>query len=509
MGAFGQARTVSGLANAGLFQEKMFINGRFVDAESKSTAEVRDPANGALIGTIPLGGAQETQRAIEAAQGAARAWADMPVAERCAVVKKWGELMMQHQEDLAKILTTEQGKPLAEAKGEIAYAAGFLDFFSKHGEGMMRDEEILAATSSAPTVVKAIKMPVGVVGAITPWNFPSAMITRKAGPALVAGCTMVVKPSELTPYSAFALCVLAREAGVPDGVLNVVTGDAAEIGQVLTQSPVVRKITFTGSTRVGKLLLQQSAGTVKRVSMELGGNAPFIVFEDADLDKAVAHAATAKLRNAGQTCVTPNRFLVHASVYDEFAQRLAREFAKARLGHGLAEGTVVGPLINEAAASKVEQQVKDAVSKGATLLTGGQRANDVVPAAASAPAGRAPRVFFTPTVAVNVSTAMQCWKEETFGPLAPIIPFQTEAEAVQLANSTRAGLASYFFTQDKARIDRVLRALDYGMVAANQGSVSHPAAPFGGVKESGIGREGSRYGIDEYISIKGAHDRVA
>ncbi len=330
------------------------------------------------------------------------------------------------------------------------------------------------------------------------------MITRKAGPALVAGCTMVVKPSELTPYSATALCVLAKEAGVPDGVLNLVTGDAAEIGNTLTQSPAVRKITFTGSTRVGKLLLAQSAGTVKRVSMELGGNAPFIVFEDADIDKAVSQAVASKLRNAGQTCVTPNRFLVHASVYDEFAKKLAAEFEKVKVGNGVTDGVTVGPLINEAAVTKVEAHIQDALAKGATLLTGGKRKVAVAGVSGS----DNPKVFFEPTVAINVTPSMMCFKEEIFGPLAPIVSFKTEAEAVQLANSTRAGLASYFFTKDPARVDRVTRYLDYGMVAANQGSVSSPAAPFGGVKESGIGREGSKFGLDEYVSIKGVHDRI-
>jgi len=481
------------LARPDLFVEKMYINGQFVDAASKKTLPVVNPATEEIIGSVPMGGSEDTRQAIDAAYTALPKWARVPVRDRCEIVRKWGELMMQNQADLAKILTTEQGKAFEEAKGEIAYAAGFLDFFGKVGEDYLQDDIIM---DTPEKTVKAVKAPVGVVGAITPWNFPSAMITRKAGAAFVAGCTGVFKPSELTPYSAFALAKLGEEAGLPAGVFNVVTGDAATIGQELTDSTKVQKITFTGSTRVGKLLLGQSANKVKRVSMELGGNAPFIICADADIERALQQTIAAKLRNAGQTCVTPNRFIVHRSIAEKFANQLAEAFRKIKIGNGLAPGVTMGPLINTQAVEKVKQQVDDARSKGAKILCGGEQPKLD---------GLSSQRFYLPTVIYGATPEMRCFNEETFGPLAPIFVFDTLDEAIQLANNTRAGLAAYAFSEDPETCERLQNELEYGMVAINQGSVSLPSAPFGGVKESGIGREGSKYGLDEYITIKAVH----
>jgi succinate-semialdehyde dehydrogenase/glutarate-semialdehyde dehydrogenase len=405
---------------------------------------------------------------------------------------------MENQDDLGKILTVEQGKPLAEAIGEIGYAASFFKYYSEAGVDLLRGETLQSATVKNPVMIVAEKEPVGIVGAITPWNFPSAMITRKAAAALVAGCTFVVKPSELTPYSALAIAYLAREAGVPTGVFNIVCGDAPAIGKEMAANPLVRKITFTGSTRVGKLLLEQAAQTVKRISMELGGNAPFIVFNDADIEHAVKQALTSKTRNAGQTCVTPNRFLVQAGVHDEFVKRMVETYGALKVGVGLEEGVQMGPLINKEAVRKVEAQLEDAVKLGAKVMCGGHRLTigDV---------SEEETCFFEPTVIANATPDMKVFSEETFGPLLPIFKFHTTEEAVKMANNTRAGLASYFFTESQSTQQVVARALQYGMVACNHGSVSSCVAPFGGVKESGIGREGSKYGIDEYVSVKAVH----
>ena len=460
-----------------------------------------NPGNHELVGTISHGGAEDVVAAIDAASAAEAQWAATPVAERCTIVKRWGDLMMENKEDLGKILTIEQGKPWAEAMGEIAYAASFFKFYGENGAELLHGEVLQTATVKNPVMMVAEKDPVGMVGAITPWNFPSAMITRKAAAALVAGCTFIVKPSELTPYSALACAVLAKEAGVPAGVFNVVCGEAKEIGEELTSNPLIKKITFTGSTRVGKLLLQQAAGTVKRVSMELGGNAPFIIFDDADIELAVKQAVMGKMRNAGQTCVSPNRFLVHSSVYDTFTKKMAEAVSALKVGYGMDEGVQVGPLINSAAVEKVERHVQDAVSKGAKVLCGGKR---------WAPENQdlQKSQYFLPTVLVDCTPDMLCFKDETFGPLVPCFRFTTEEEAIKLANGVPFGLASYFFTENADRQRRVARALQYGMVACNNGSVSSAVAPFGGVKESGIGREGSKFGIDEYVSVKAVHTNL-
>jgi len=500
MSAATPAAIAAKLKTPSLYQTQQYINGEFVPAAGNATLAVEDPGTQQVIGVVSNGGVAETEAAISAAAAALPAWRATPLEKRCAVVQKWGELMHEHKDDLATILSMEQGKPFLEARGEVLYAAGFYDFCAKNGPAALAPQVLVPATAKTPTEVRVTREAVGVVGAITPWNFPSAMITRKAAAALAAGCTMVIKPSELTPYSALALGELATQAGVPAGVFNVVVGaDAAGMGKVMTESPVVRKITFTGSTRVGKLLMAQSAGTVKRVSLELGGNAPFIVFDDADLDLAVAQATAAKSRNCGQTCVTPNRFIVHASVYDAFAERFAAAMRALKVGYGLAEGSQVGPLINSAAVTKVEEQLKDAVSRGGRVLVGGKRAD----------VGTGSQLFFEPTVIADATKDMLCFREETFGPLAPLFKFSTEEEALALANDTRAGLASYFFSRDEARQERVAAGLEYGMVGVNVGSVSSPAAPFGGMKESGVGREGSLFGFDEYVEVKARHYNLA
>jgi len=469
-----------------LLRNQCYIDGQWVDAEGGKTLAVTNPATGELLGTVPSMGAAETRRAIEAANAAWPAWRSKTAKERSTILRKWAELMMANQEDLAIIMTAEQGKPLVESRGEIAYAASFIEWFAEEARRVYGDT---IPGHQADKRIVVIKQPVGVCAAITPWNFPAAMITRKAGPALAVGCTMVSKPASATPFSALALAELAERAGVPKGVFSVITGASGPIGAELTANPLVRKITFTGSTEIGKKLLAQAAGTVKRVSMELGGNAPFIVFDDADLDAAADGAIASKYRNAGQTCVCANRILVQDRVYDAFAAKLAERVAKFKIGNGLEAGVTIGPLIDDAAVKKVEEHIADAVAKGAKVTLGGKR---------HALGGQ----FFEPTILADVTTAMKITKEETFGPVAPLFRFRTEEEAIRMANDTEFGLASYFYARDQSRVWRVSEGLEYGMVGVNTGLLSTTEAPFGGMKESGIGREGSKYGVDEYLEIK-------
>ena len=474
------------LKDSSLFRQQCYIDGEWIDADSGETIPVTNPANGETIGAIPKMGTAETRRAIEAANRAYPAWRAKTAKERGVILRKWFDLMMANQEDLAVLMTTEQGKPLAESRGEVAYSASFIDWFAEEGKRAYGD------TIPAPNAdwrIVVTREPVGVCAAITPWNFPSAMIARKVGPALAAGCTMVAKPATQTPYSAFAMAVLAERAGVPKGVFSVLTGKSGEIGTEMTSNPIVRKITFTGSTEVGKLLMKQAAGTVKKVSMELGGNAPFLVFDDADLDAAVEGAIAAKFRNTGQTCVCANRIYVQEGVYDAFADKLATAVAKMKVGDGMEAGVVQGPLIDESAAEKVEAHIADAVGKGARVAVGGKR---------HALGG----TFFQPTVLTDVTTDMVVTREETFGPVAPLFRFKTEEEAVALANNTEFGLASYFYSRDIGRVWRVAEALESGLVGVNAGVISTVEAPFGGFKESGVGREGSKYGIEDYLQIK-------
>ena len=474
------------LQDPALLRPDAFVNGSWLTADSGERFEVCNPATGVVLAQVPRMGAAETQRAVDAAQAALPAWRAKTAAERGKLLRKWYELMLAHQNDLAAILTAEQGKPLAEARGEITYGASFIDWFAEEGKRVYGE---VIPTVGADRRLLVIKEPVGVCAAITPWNFPNAMITRKAAPALAAGCTMVIKPAEQTPLSALAMAELAQRAGIPPGVINVVTGDARAIGGVLTSSPIVRKLSFTGSTEVGRLLMQQCAPTVKKLSLELGGNAPFIVFDDADLDAAVAGAMASKYRNAGQTCVCANRLLVQASVADAFAAKLAAAVAQLKVGDGAAEGVNQGPLIDDDAVRKVEELLADAVSQGARVVTGGKR-------------HALGRTFFEPTIVSGVTPAMRVAREEIFGPVAPIFTFDTEAEAIAMANDTEFGLASYFYSRDIGRVWRVAEALEYGMVGINSGLISNEVSPFGGVKNSGIGREGSRHGIDEYLEIK-------
>jgi succinate-semialdehyde dehydrogenase/glutarate-semialdehyde dehydrogenase len=475
------------LRDPDLLRTRAFIGGKWLDAANGATRNVVNPATREPIGTVPDMGVAETRRAIEAAHEAFRPWAALTARERAAILRRWYELLMANQEDLATLMTAEQGKPLAEAKGEISYGASFIEWFAEEGKRLYGD---VIPTHQSDRRLLVLRQPVGVVAAITPWNFPLAMITRKAAPALAAGCTMVVKPAVQTPYSALAAAALAARAGVPPGVLNIVTGtDAAAIGAEMTSNPIVRKVTFTGSTAVGKRLMAQCAGTVKKITMELGGNAPFIVFEDADLDAAVLGAIASKYRNTGQTCICANRLLVQAPVYEAFTHKLVRAVAQLRIGDGLKGPTDQGPLIDEQALAKVEQHLADAVNKGARIAHGGRR---------HALGG----TFFEPTVVTDVTPAMAVAREETFGPLAPLFRFGTEAEAIHMANDTEFGLAAYFYTRDLARSWRVAEALEYGMVGINTGVFSTEVAPFGGMKESGIGREGSKYGILDYTEIK-------
>ncbi|WP_026870254.1 NADP-dependent succinate-semialdehyde dehydrogenase [Inquilinus limosus] len=474
------------LTDSKLFRQQCYIDGGWVNADDGRVIEVTNPADGARLGTVPRAGAAETRRAIGAADKAWPAWRAKTAQERATILRRWFELMMANQEDLAKLMTAEQGKPLAESRGEIAYAASFVEWFAEEGKRIYGDT-IPAPAGDRRIVV--IKQPVGVCAAITPWNFPAAMITRKAGAALAAGCTMVVKPASETPYSALALAELGERAGLPAGVFSVVTGSAGEIGGEMTSSPIVRKVTFTGSTEIGKLLIQQSASTVKKVSMELGGNAPFIVFDDADLDAAVQGAIASKYRNTGQTCVCANRILVQDGVYDAFAAKLAEAVGKLKVADGMAEGAQQGPLINMKAVEKVEEHIADAVQKGARIAFGGKR---------HALGG----TFFEPTILTDVTPEMKVAREETFGPLAPLFRFKTEEEAIRMANDTEFGLASYFYSRDIGRIWRVGEALEYGIVGINEGIISTAVAPFGGLKESGLGREGSHYGIEDYLEVK-------
>ncbi|WP_206956127.1 NAD-dependent succinate-semialdehyde dehydrogenase [Trinickia acidisoli] len=474
------------LKDPSLLRHQAYLAGDWQPADSGATIEVFDPATGESLGYVPNMGAAETARAIDAAQTAWAAWRKKTAKERAVIMRRWYELMIEHSDDLALILTTEQGKPLAEAKGEIAYAASFLEWFAEEGKRVAGDT---LATPASDKRLVVIKEPIGVCAAITPWNFPAAMITRKVGPALAAGCPIVVKPAEATPFSALAMAVLAERAGVPKGVLSVVTGDPKAIGAEMTRNPIVRKLSFTGSTAVGRLLMAQSAPTVKKVTLELGGNAPFIVFDDADLDAAVEGAIASKYRNNGQTCVCTNRFYVHERVYEAFADKLALAVSGLKVGRGTERGAVLGPLINEAAVKKVESHIADALAKGATLAAGGKR-------------HALGHGFFEPTVLTGVMPNMNLAKEETFGPVAPLFRFSSDEEVVQFANDTEFGLAAYFYSRDIGRIWRVAEALEYGMVGINTGLISNEVAPFGGVKQSGLGREGSHYGIDDYVVIK-------
>ena len=474
------------LRDSRLFREACYIDGTWVAARAGAAIDVDNPATGDSIGRVPRLGVDETRRAVAAAARAWPAWRSTTARERAAVMRRWFDLMMANQDDLARLMTTEQGKPLPEARGEVAYAASFLEWFGEEAKrvygdtipGHQRDKRILV-----------VKQPIGVVACITPWNFPLAMITRKAGPAIAAGCTVVLKPASQTPFSALALAELGERAGLPKGVLNLITGPAAEIGGELTSNPDVRKVSFTGSTAVGKLLMAQCAGTVKKVSLELGGNAPFLVFDDADLDAAVEGAIASKYRNTGQTCVCANRIVVQESVYDAFAAKLAAAVGLLRPAPGLTEGATQGPLIDDRAVQKVEEHIADALAKGARVVCGGRR---------HALGGR----FFEPTVLADVTASMLIAREETFGPVAPLFRFRTEEEAVAMANDTPFGLAAYFYARDVGRIWRVAEALDTGIVGVNTGIISTEVAPFGGVKESGLGREGSKYGLDEFLEIK-------
>ena len=469
-----------------LLRQQCYVGGSWIDADSKQTITVTDPATGETVGTVPNLGVEEVRRAVAAAEAPLPAWRAKTAKERAAVLRRWFELIMDAQDDLAILMTREQGKPLAESKGEVAYGASFIEWFAEEAKRVYGD--VIPQTVGSRRIL-VLKQPVGVCAAITPWNFPIAMITRKAAPALAAGCTMVVKPASATPFSALAMAELAERAGLPKGVLNVVTGSAGTIGTELRTNKTVRKVSFTGSTAVGKILLKQCADTVKRVSMELGGHAPFIVFDDADIDKAVEGAIACKFRNAGQTCVCTNRIYVQAGVFDAFAQKYSAAVGKLKVGAGLDAGTTVGPLIDQAAVDKVEEHVKDALAKGAKVVTGGKR---------HAKGG----LFYEPTVLAPCDATMKLAHEETFGPVAPLFRFETEAEAIRLANDSDVGLAGYFYARDLARVFRVAEALEVGLVGVNDGVISVEVAPFGGVKESGMGREGSKYGIEEYLEVK-------
>ncbi|EMW5171569.1 NADP-dependent succinate-semialdehyde dehydrogenase [Raoultella sp. XY-1] len=469
-----------------LFRQQAFINGEWRDALSSDVITVTNPANGEMLGSVPKMGAEETRDAIQAAHRALPAWRQLTAKERAAILRRWFDLMMANQDDLARLMTLEQGKPLAEAKGEIGYAASFIEWFAEEGKRIYGDT---IPGHQADKRLIVIKQPIGVTAAITPWNFPAAMITRKAGPALAAGCTMVLKPASQTPFSALALAELARRAGIPDGVFNVVTGSASAVGNELTGNPLVRKLSFTGSTEIGRQLMAQCAQDIKKVSLELGGNAPFIVFDDADLDKAVEGAMASKFRNAGQTCVCANRLYVQDGVYARFAEKLQQAVEQLHLGDGLQAGVTTGPLIDEKAIAKVQEHIADAVGKGARVITGGK---------VDALGGN----FFQPTILVDVPDGAKVAKEETFGPLAPLFRFTDEADVIRQANDTEFGLAAYFYARDLSRVFRVGEALEYGIVGINTGLISNEVAPFGGVKASGLGREGSKYGIEDYLEIK-------
>ena len=474
------------LKDLGLFREACYVNGAWIQAASRQTLEVDNPATLEIIGRVPKLSAAETRHAIQAASNTFPDWSKRTAKERAGILRSWFDLVMENVDDLARLMTIEQGKPLAESRGEVAYGASFLEWFGEEAKRIYGDT---IPQHQADKRLMVIKQPVGVVACITPWNFPLAMITRKAGPAIAAGCTVVLKPAEQTPFSALALAELAERAGVPKGVFNVITGDPKEIGPELTSNPIVRKLSFTGSTEVGKLLMAQCAGTVKKISLELGGNAPFIVFDDADLDAAVEGAIASKYRNTGQTCVCANRLLIQDKIYDAFAEKLAGAVKKLKPASGLESGATQGPLIDDAAVAKVETHIRDAESKGAKILAGGKRHSR---------GGR----FFEPTILIDVTPQMLLSREETFGPVAPLFRFKSEAEAIALANDTEFGLAAYFYGRDIARIWRVAEALEYGIVGINTGIISTELAPFGGMKESGLGREGSKYGIEEYLELK-------
>ena len=469
-----------------LFRQQAFIDGRWRDASSGETLGVTNPANGQQLGSVPKMGAEETREAIDAAARALPAWRALTARERATILRRWFDLMMEHQDDLARLMTLEQGKPLAEAKGEIGYAASFIEWFAEEGKRIYGDT---IPGHQADKRLLVIKQPIGVTAAITPWNFPSAMIPRKAGPALAAGCTMVLKPASQTPFSALALAELANRAGIPEGVFNVVTGSASEVGNELTGNPLVRKLSFTGSTEIGRQLMEQCAKDIKKVSLELGGNAPFIVFDDADLDKAVEGALASKFRNAGQTCVCANRLYIQNGVYDRFAEKLQQAVSKLQIGDGLQPNVTIGPLIDEKAIAKVQEHIADALDKGARVATGG-KSHEL--------GGN----FFQPTILVDVPSDAKVAKEETFGPLAPLFRFKDEADVIAQANDTEFGLAAYFYARDLGRVFRVGEALEYGIIGINTGLISTEVAPFGGVKSSGLGREGSKYGIEDYLEIK-------
>jgi len=474
------------LNDPSLLRQQSYIDGAWCDADNAATITVTNPATGEAVGTVPHMGANETKRAIDAAQAAWPAWRKRTARERSLILRKWNDLMLENADDLALIMTAEQGKPLAEAKGEVAYAASFLEWF---GEQAKRIEGDTLQSPWPDRRMLITREPIGVCAAITPWNFPAAMITRKVGPALAAGCPIIVKPAELTPFSAFALAVLAERAGVPKGVFSVLTGDSKAIGLEMTSNPTVRKVSFTGSTQVGRILMAQSAPTIKKLSLELGGNAPFIVFDDADVDAAVEGAMASKYRNAGQTCVCANRLYVQDGIYEQFAAKLVAAVAKLKVGNGQQAGVTQGPLIEEKAVVKVEQHIADALSKGARLLAGGKR-------------HALGHSFFEPTILADVDASMQVASEETFGPLAPLFRFHTEADVIAMANDTEFGLAAYFYARDIGRVWRVAEALESGMVGVNTGLISNEIAPFGGVKQSGLGREGSQYGMEDYLVMK-------
>jgi succinate-semialdehyde dehydrogenase/glutarate-semialdehyde dehydrogenase len=474
------------LQDADLLRQQAFIGGRWCDADNGATFDVTNPATGETLGTVPKMGAAETRRAIEAAKKAWAGWRRKPAKDRSALLRRWNDLIVENVDDLGKLMTAEQGKPLAEAKGEVLYAASFIEWFAEEAKRVYGD--------TIPSPVKdwrlvVIKEPIGVCAAITPWNFPAAMITRKAGPALASGCTLVAKPAESTPLSALALAVLAERAGIPAGVFSVLTGDPINIGGEMTSNPDVRKLTFTGSTEVGRILMKQSADTIKKVSLELGGNAPFIVFDDADLDAAVEGAIVSKYRNAGQTCVCANRLIIQSGIYDAFAEKLVAAVKQLKVGNGLEPDVLQGPLIDQSAVEKIEDYIQDAVSKGARVLLGGKR-------------HALGQTFFEPTVLADVTPKMKVAREEIFGPVAPLFRFERDEDAIHLANDTEFGLASYFYSRDVGKIWRSAEGLESGIVGINTGLISNEVAPFGGVKQSGLGREGSYYGIEEFIEVK-------
>ncbi len=479
-------RAAPSLKDFQLFRDRAYVNGAWVEADSRARFDVDNPAEGVVLGSVPNMGAAETRRAIEAASAALPGWRALTAKERSKILRKWFDLIVANADDLAALLTAEQGKPLAEAKGEILYGASFVEWFAEEAKRIYGD---VIPTVASDRRFLVIKQPIGVCAAITPWNFPNAMITRKVAPGLAVGCTFVLKPAEQTPFSALALAELAERAGVPKGVLNIVTGDPAPIGQEMCASPIVRKVTFTGSTEVGRILMRQSADTIKKLSLELGGNAPFIVFDDADLDAAAEGAIASKYRNAGQTCVCANRIYVQDGVYDAFAAKLGERIKAFKVGKGTEPGVNIGPLIDKQGLAKVEEHVADAIAKGAKVVLGGKR-------------HELGGLFFQPTLLTEVNTSMKLTREETFGPVAPLFRFKTDQEVIELANATEFGLAAYFYARDVGRVFRVAEQIETGMVGINVGIFANEVAPFGGVKQSGLGREGSKYGVEDFLEIK-------